>query len=153
MTIRRILKIPPYTNSNYSLLEFCNLLDQLTITQATILHGEVACDFLGSMPNSFVSLVMEQTNRVETMQEAIGLFLEEGMRRKNDKYEEDYGFLGAFYGSISKSRFKKSKTNEKYYRCGIYGHFTKKCMAPHPTQENNVVQQAKLVQNEMLQLF
>jgi hypothetical protein len=41
----------------------------------------------------------------------------------------------------------------KNYRCGIYGHFAKKCMAPHPTQENNVVQQAKLVQNEMLQLF
>ncbi len=46
-----------------------------------------------------------------------------------------------------------SKRNGKYYRCGIYGHFAKKCMAPHLTQENNVVQQAKLVQNEMFQLF
>jgi hypothetical protein len=128
MTIGRILKIPPYTSSNYLLLEFCNLLNQFTIARATILDGEVACDFLGSMPNSFVSLVMEQTNRVETMQEAIGLLLEEGMRRKNDKNEEDYGSLGAFYGSTS-------KRNEKYYRCGIYGHFAKKCMAPHPTQE------------------
>jgi hypothetical protein len=93
MTIGRILKIPPYTSSDYSLLEFCNLLDQLTIARATILDEEIACGFLGSMPNSFASLVMEQTNRVETMQEVIGLLLEEGMRRKNDKNEEDNGSL------------------------------------------------------------
>ncbi len=120
-------------------MEFCNLLDQLTIAGATILDGEVACAFLSSIPNSFASLVMEQTSRVETTQEAIGLLLEEGMRRKNDKNEEDNGSLRTFYGSISKSTFKKSKRNEKYYRCGIYGHFAKTCMAPHPIQENNVV--------------
>jgi len=51
MTIGRILKISPYTSSNYLLLEVCNLLNQLTITRAKILDGEVACDFLGSMPN------------------------------------------------------------------------------------------------------
>jgi hypothetical protein len=85
----------------------------LTIARATILDGEVGCDFLGSMPNSFASLVMEQTNRVETMQEVIGLLLEEGMRRKNEKNEEDNGSLGGFYGSTSKSTFKKSKRNEK----------------------------------------
>ncbi len=65
------------------------------------------------MPNSFASLVMEQTSRVETMQEVIGLSIEEGMRRKNDKNEEDNGSLGAFYGSTSKSTFKKSQKNEK----------------------------------------
>jgi hypothetical protein len=78
----RILKFPPYTSSDYLLLEICNLLDQLTIARATILDGEVACDFLGSMPNSFASLVMEQTSRVATMQEVIGLLLEKGLKRK-----------------------------------------------------------------------
>jgi hypothetical protein len=47
------------------------------------------------------------------MQKAIGLLLEKGMRRKNDKNKEDYSSLGAFYGSSSKSTFKKSKRNEK----------------------------------------
>jgi hypothetical protein len=54
--------------------EFCNLLNQLTIVGATILDGVVACALLGSMPNSFVSLV-------------IGLLLEEEMRKKNEKNE------------------------------------------------------------------
>jgi hypothetical protein len=102
MTIGRTLKSLPYTNFDYLLLKFCNLLDQLTIARATTSNGEVACDFLSSMPNSFASLIMEQTNRVETMQEVIGLLFKEGMKRKNDKNEEDNGSLGAFYGSTSK---------------------------------------------------
>jgi hypothetical protein len=73
---------------------FCNLVNQLTIVGARILDGVVACALLGSMPNSFASLV-------------IGLLLEEEMRRKNEKNEEMNGFLGALYGSTFK--FRKSK--------------------------------------------
>jgi hypothetical protein len=40
------------------------------------------------------------------------------MKRKNDKNGEDYGSLGAFYGSTSKSIFKKSKRSEKIIHVG-----------------------------------
>jgi len=82
MIVGRTLKSLPYTNFDYLLLEFCNLLNQLTIAGATISDGEVTCDFLGSMPNSFASLIMKQTSRVKTMQEVIGLLFEEGMTKK-----------------------------------------------------------------------
>jgi hypothetical protein len=70
------------------------------------------------------------------------------MRRKSEKNEKNNGFLGAFYGSTSK--LKKSKWNGKCHKCGIYSHFARDCTRPHPTQGNIVVQQANLVQNEML---
>ncbi len=110
----------------------------MTIVGATILDGVVAHALLGSMQNSFASLV-------------IGLLLEEEMRRKSEKNEKMNGFLGALYGSTSK--FRKFKWNRKCHKCGIYGHFARECTRPHPSQGNSVVQQTNLVQNEMLHLF
>jgi energy-coupling factor transporter transmembrane protein EcfT len=40
------------------------------------------------MPNSFASLIMEQTSRVKTMQEVIGLLFEEGMKKKMTKMKK-----------------------------------------------------------------
>lgn len=75
------------------------------------------------------------------------------MKRKSGKSEKDNSFHGIFYGSISKSTFKKFKRNGNCHRCGIYRQFARECIAPHLIQESNVVQQANLVQNEMFQLF
>jgi hypothetical protein len=50
--------------------------------------------------------------------------------------------------------FKRLKSKGYHVaRCGIYGHFARECTTPHSIQENNVMQQANLVQNKMLQLF
>jgi hypothetical protein len=56
-------------------MKFCNFLNQLTIVGATILDAVVTCALLGSMENSFASL-------------AIGLLVEEEMRRKSEKIEK-----------------------------------------------------------------
>jgi hypothetical protein len=45
--------------------ELYNLLNQLTIVGATILDGVVACALLGSMPNSFASLVIGEVRKMK----------------------------------------------------------------------------------------
>jgi hypothetical protein len=45
-------------NGEKHIIEFCNLLNQLTTTRETILYGEFTCVLSGPMPNSLPSLIM-----------------------------------------------------------------------------------------------
>jgi hypothetical protein len=63
-------------NVEKHIIEFCNLLNQLTITRATILCEEFACVFIRRLNAKFTSFINNgKIIRVGTMQ-VIGLLFE-----------------------------------------------------------------------------
>jgi len=53
-----IITMKKLKNGEKHIIEFCNLLNQLTTTRETILYGEFTCVLSGPMPNSLPSLIM-----------------------------------------------------------------------------------------------
>jgi hypothetical protein len=60
------------------------------------------------------------------------------MRRKSGKSEKIVVLMETFMGLLLNIDLRNPKKNGNCHRCGIYEHFARECIAPHPIQENKV---------------